>query len=232
MKRENNMPWIKVYSELWDSWKIPKLADRLGIGEVQAVGHLISLWAFVERNAWRDGDMSKWGPVGISRAARWTGDADAFIEVLQEVDLLNGLSVHEWEQHQSSMIHDRERRNPRHVPAKSPLNPCLDKSRVDKSREEEDTCAFDAFWQAYPRKTGKAAARAAWQKKLPSLDVCLKALEWQKAQPQWTKDGGQFIPHASTWINQARYEDERPAGQAGNGAAPKAGKYDNIGGKV
>jgi hypothetical protein len=25
---------------------------------------------------------------------------------------------------------------------------------------------------------------------------------------EWTKDGGQFIPHPATWLNQKRWEDE------------------------
>ena len=25
---------------------------------------------------------------------------------------------------------------------------------------------------------------------------------------QWIKDGGNFIPHAATWLNQQRWEDE------------------------
>jgi len=137
------MAWIKVYSEIWDSWKIPTMCSSLGIGEAQAVGHLISLWSFVERNAWRDGDLTKWGEIGISKAARWDGNPTAFIKALTDSGFLdNGtMIIHEWTMHQSGMIHDRERRNPRQIPAKSPPNPCLDKIRVDKSREETTTVA-------------------------------------------------------------------------------------------
>ncbi|MCE1033159.1 Pyocin large subunit-like protein, partial [Pseudomonas asiatica] len=37
----------------------------------------------------------------------------------------------------------------------------------------------------------------------------------------WTKDGGQFIPHAATWLNGKRWEDELPAA-AGANAKPQA----------
>lgn len=40
------------------------------------------------------------------------------------------------------------------------------------------------------------------------LEVLLKALEEQKKSLQWTKDGGQFVPHPTTWLNQERWEDE------------------------
>ena len=36
----------------------------------------------------------------------------------------------------------------------------------------------------------------------------LSALSRQKQTPQWTKDNGQYIPNASTWLNQRRWEDE------------------------
>lgn len=77
---------------------------------------------------------------------------------------------------------------------------------------------FDAFWSAYPRKVGKKAALKAWQhaKDRPPLADLLASIEANKAGDAWTRDGGQFIPHPATWINQGRWEDEvlapRPAG--------------------
>ena len=126
------MAWIKLHGDIWESWKIPTLCATLGISEPQAVGHLVSLWCFTERNAWRDGDLSKWGERGIARAARWAGEPGKLINALKEACFLDNLKIHNWTQHQAAMIHDRERR----FPAKSPLNPRLDKIRVDKRREE------------------------------------------------------------------------------------------------
>jgi len=67
---------------------------------------------------------------------------------------------------------------------------------------------FDLFWQAYPRKVGKSAAEKTWNKLLPNIDDCLKAIAWQKETPQWFKNNGQFIPHPATWLNQERWADE------------------------
>ena len=70
---------------------------------------------------------------------------------------------------------------------------------------------FDLVWQAYPRKVGKGAARKVWAKLRPdtaTVQQMLDALDWQRTQPQWVKDGGQFIPHLATWLNQERWEDE------------------------
>jgi hypothetical protein len=46
----------------------------------------------------------------------------------------------------------------------------------------------------------------------------LRALSWQRAQDQWTKDGGQYIPNPATWLNQKRWEDEKPKGSLYRGS--------------
>ena len=66
---------------------------------------------------------------------------------------------------------------------------------------------FVEFWKAYPKKFGRDAAFVAWQKKNPPLDRCLKTLKWQTASEQWTKNGGQFIPKAASWIMDGCWDD-------------------------
>lgn len=68
---------------------------------------------------------------------------------------------------------------------------------------------FEAFWTAYPRKEGKGKAWESWQK-LKNLipdDVCERVQRAARCD-QWQKDGGQFIPHPTTWLNQRRWDDE------------------------
>ena len=68
---------------------------------------------------------------------------------------------------------------------------------------------FENFWSQYPRKIGKLTAKRSWEKL--SLDNQQKALEaivehrkyWAAKGTDW-----EFIPHASTWLNQERFEDE------------------------
>ena len=70
---------------------------------------------------------------------------------------------------------------------------------------------FEIVWKAYPRKVGKGAARKAWAKLAPDTPLVQKmldAIDWQRRQPNWLQDGGRFVPHLSTWINQERWEDE------------------------
>ena len=80
---------------------------------------------------------------------------------------------------------------------------------------------FDLFWSAYPLKKSKKDARKAFAKVKAPLDTLLAALERQKKTPDWTKDGGRYIPYASTWLNGERWEDEVQGGTAP--AAPDEG---------
>lgn len=73
---------------------------------------------------------------------------------------------------------------------------------------------FDAFWNAYPKKVGKQAARKAFQRVKVPLESLLTAIERQKRSAQWLEDNGKYIPHPTTWLNQGRWEDELPEGGA------------------
>ena len=60
-------------------------------------------------------------------------------------------------------------------------------------------------------KVGKDAARKAFDKRKPDhelLAAMLAAVEAQKRSLKWQEDGGKFIPHLSTWLNQGRWMDE------------------------
>ncbi len=70
---------------------------------------------------------------------------------------------------------------------------------------------FGAFWALYPKKVGKGAARRIWARLKPTdalTEAICAAVEHQRTSPQWTKDGGQFIPNPATWLHQERWQDE------------------------
>ena len=85
------------------------------------------------------------------------------------------------------------------------------KSRSTRSKAEPYRLDwFEAFWLRYPRKDNKQAALKAWCKLKPDRALCSKmaaALDRDKHSRQWCKDGGEFIPLASTWLNQRRWEN-------------------------
>ena len=80
---------------------------------------------------------------------------------------------------------------------------------------------FENFWLQYPKKVGKLIAKRSWEKL--SLDNQQKALEaiiehrkyWVAKGTDW-----EFIPHASTWLNQERFEDELVIEQKENKRPP------------
>lgn len=69
---------------------------------------------------------------------------------------------------------------------------------------------FAAFWAYYPRGENKQRAAKAWDKLKPDdalIATMGRALAKQKASPDWQRGIG--IPHASTWLNGRRWEDEQ-----------------------
>lgn len=104
-----------------------------------------------------------------------------------------------------------------------PLEPPLEENtqREEKEGEKEGEkkmsfrartsteTAFDEFWAVYPKKVGKKDAFKAFQKvPVSERPLLVPAVERQKQSRQWQKDGGQFIPNPSTWLNQGRWLDE------------------------
>jgi hypothetical protein len=89
----------------------------------------------------------------------------------------------------------------------------------DKKKEKADALAsmFARFWAVYPRKEAKQTALKAFTKINPDealLATILSAVERFKNTAQWQEDGGQYVPHPSTFLNQRRWEDEPPKGGA------------------
>lgn len=96
-----------------------------------------------------------------------------------------------------------------------------------KPTTKEEVVGFDEFWSAYPRKVAKADAAKAWEKVSPdqgTLKSILAGLEAAKSSRDWMKDSGQFIPHAATWINGRRWEDDASA----QGAAAPADAFEGL----
>ncbi|WP_025706237.1 replication protein [Paenibacillus graminis] len=91
------------------------------------------------------------------------------------------------------------------------IRPPLKEIKILKKSFKEKIARFDDFYQNYPRKVSKDAAKKAWEKlcKIEGLDTDMviqntanftetcKLLQTEK----------KYIPHPSTFLNQKRYED-------------------------
>jgi hypothetical protein len=123
------------------------------------------------------------------------------------------------------------------VTVTSPLYNALEEKRIEKSKEEEritppsspptplrpaaappdrpatDPPGFVAFWEAWPKKEGKAEALAKWRKLHPDADTIqaiLDAIPRQQAAKDWPRENWRYCPLPATWLNQRRWEDEIP----------------------
>lgn len=159
------------------------------------------------------------------------------LDHLQELGMLrqsNGeITLTNWKKRQETFLTNAERQarfrdkhkdNAGITPARYESNARLDKTRLDKTREYT-LASFEKFWASYPRKENKKKATQAWEKIAPDeklVSRIMVGLEAHKSGEQWTRDGGKFVPHPTTWLNGERWEDEVKGGKK------KSTKYDNI----
>jgi len=90
-------------------------------------------------------------------------------------------------------------------------------SPVSKSRKLRSVnsdafhAQFESFWNAYPRKQKKKEAAKVFAKlgiTKPQLETILEDLQNRKQSADWLKDGGQFIPLPTSYLNAERWNDE------------------------
>ncbi|MBR6678307.1 MAG: hypothetical protein IKL23_06225 [Oscillospiraceae bacterium] len=94
--------------------------------------------------------------------------------------------------------------------------------------ELEDDClvpdgGFESFWNIYPVKLGKEAARKAWQQLSPDADAVCAATEQWKRSKQWKKEEGRFIPRAAKYLLE-RHFDHAPREAVPMGASGVLGQ--------
>ncbi len=69
------------------------------------------------------------------------------------------------------------------------------------SQEQQRACAFEVFWQHYPRRMNRTEARKQFMTMDTPLPVLMHALEQAKASRQWQQENGRFIPSAARWLD-------------------------------
>ena len=70
---------------------------------------------------------------------------------------------------------------------------------------------FAQFWSTYPKKVAKQKAYRAFCKLKPTsqlLGIILDDVSRRSKTDQWKKDGGQYIPYPTSYLNDRRWEDE------------------------
>lgn len=223
-----------------DNPKFKKLAKLLDVPFYSAVGICELLWHFTAKHA-PEGDVGRWDDLEVAAAVEWNSDAKVLISSLIDSGLVDVCSrhrlvVHDWEEHCDQSV---ER-----VVAKRGYGFCKAiqrpaKRKLDQSSSKLDQTSartyrlvkarqgasfkggvgektdFDRFWEVYPRREGKKAARSAFERaasEKPAAEI-VAAASMFAASP---KAQGDYVPHPTTWLNQGRYDDD-PAQWARDG---------------
>ena len=93
----------------------------------------------------------------------------------------------------------------------TPLPPAGGEPPAKPARSVGYSAEFEAFWELYPRKTGKGEAWSAWKARvqpLPEPEALAVVLAAATASEQWQKECGKYIPHPTTWLKGRRWEDQ------------------------
>jgi hypothetical protein len=153
---------------------------------------------------WRESDrifyIPSWltwnRPNGINATKGWQAEAEKIHDEMLRGCLLDAIGMPSGRHNDAVVTQDQEQDQEQKKEQDLPPTP------------QGGVGAFDDFWKSYPRKVGKEAARKAFVKCGIALPVLLDALGHQQASAQWQREGGRFVPHPATWLNQGRWQDE------------------------
>ena len=212
------MAWLKFDVATPEKPEVLQITVAMGWDDPDlTVGKLLKLWRWFDQHT-TDGNASGVTASLLDRLIGVTGFAKAVSDAGWLVIHDEGLTLPNFGRHNGKTAKDRvltAQRVASHKASKKGNGTSVTSAlpREEKRREEVNPSAqppgFAEFWKTYPRKVGKAAAEKAWSKaKGVDLSTILQAIERARATEQWLKDGGQFIPHPSTWLAQRRWEDE------------------------
>lgn len=93
-------------------------------------------------------------------------------------------------------------------------------SASPSSTGPSDTERFEKFWQLYPRRGGKPAAKRAFKGALKRSGLPAIQEGFVRWSAFWRINGTpeEFIPYPATWLNQERYNDPTPQVTSEQGA--------------
>ena len=219
------MAWIKLETHIFDKVEVYTLAESLQIDADSVVGKLCRIWSWFDVNT-VDGVTPSVTKALLDRYCGNAGFCDAMISVKWMAENDGNIFLPNYDRHNSQTAKDRAlgaKRAAKHKKNKdleetksnatTNAKP-LAKSKIEKRREDNIyTADFESFWKAYPRHESKSQAMKSWKATKPDLQIVLKAIEIQKQGDQWKRN---IIPHASTWLNQRRWEDQIPVTAATN----------------
>ncbi len=226
---------ILLDGRFWSHPKLARFARLIGRTPSEAGGYLARLWSWTAEYR-LDGSLVGLEDREVCSAAGWRGNAEKFMKAARDEKWIVNAQINDWNEHQGKYIDKmmRERARKRRggsaeVPrANAPPGTVAVSGAVSvagsvpsaraPARGGDGTATWfeEEFWPVYPRKVGKGAARRAAARLRPDADLrrrIVEAIRKQRTCDQWTKDGGQFVPHPATWLRQERWDDQPDAGR-------------------
>jgi len=219
-----SLPYMQLYTSDY-------LADTAHLTTEEHGAYLLLLMNYWQRGKPLDNTDGRLAHVARLSAERWK----AVEPILAEFFMIEGTT---WVQARIERDLDKIRDKSSKLAANGSIGgskrqanakqmPIYEEEEEDKEEDEDNKkiSSFDAFWTAYPRKTAKGAATAAWVKALKkaTAEEIIKAAHAYRDDPN--REEG-FTAHASTWLNQERWLDgplpqkSPPAGSRGSDTRP------------
>lgn len=224
------MDWFRWHHGTSKDPKWRVISRRSGVSIVTVV----SVWATIAENASESSDrgtLQGWNPEDV--AAQYDIEPDQVRAVYDAMQgkVLEGNRLTGWEKRNPKREREGDDSTPRvqryrekkRLETEGNATKRIDREIDRLEREKEETQAspsgddvetyspdFEIFWTAYPRKVGKGAAWKVWHRlRLSRLlqDRILAAVAEARQSSDWTRDGGQYVPHPATWLSQHRWND-------------------------
>ena len=214
--------WGKLYGDLHDH---PKMRRARRGGDRPRDASAIGLWVCAQ--SWCIDNYRTDGWVPAEELDRWDSDAerlaqrlvDANLWVPEERDGEPGFQFWQWGEHQETaekIDAKKERNRLRMANARggkpnAPTKPkATPKPKAPAKIDPDDLEGWDEFWDAYPRKVSKASAQKAYIHAIRNTtpEVVMRGLQLAIAMWRQNQQDPKFIPHAATWLNNGRWEDE------------------------
>lgn len=207
------MTWIKLDVNFLRNPKIIRLSDDAKLLYVAALCY--------SADHLTDGFI-------VNEAMHSLGKSENIDELIEKGLLyftIDGYQIHDYLEHQESrkkVLAQREsaknrlakyresKRNANETRSSNEDVTLQDKIRIDKIRLDEiridNINTFDDFWVVYPRRHGKQAAMKSWKAAIKKVkpEVIIEAAKRYADDPNRVD---RFTAHASTWLNQGRWED-------------------------
>lgn len=213
------MAWVSVHEKITGG-KLRSLARGIGCSQNECIGLLVRLWLWGLNNADKTGklidadrnDVADALTVGLEKNIDTAAVVETMIKVGWIDDIDGVLYLHdwgEWQKHWYKYSDSLERDRGRKRTTKS--RPEKTETVVEEKREPEPQpkavnygSGFLDFWEAYPRKTGKAEAYAKYQARLKdgwSEDQLLSAAQSYADECKSEHTEAKYIKHPKTFLS-------------------------------